>query len=75
MLAPTSLVGAFAALATLSTLTQASPITLAARNNGGSPSVTIKNGTVEGVTLPTFDQEGALPAASCLPACNRRPAD
>jgi len=59
----TSLAGALAGLASLSTLARASPIALAARNtNGaGSPSVSIKNGTVEGLSLPTFSQEGASP--------------
>ncbi|KPV71564.1 uncharacterized protein RHOBADRAFT_47745 [Rhodotorula graminis WP1] len=58
----TSLAGALAGLASLSTLACASPITLAARNNdaAGSPSVSIKNGTVEGVSLPTFSQEAFL---------------
>lgn len=59
----TSLAGALAGLASLSTLACASPIALAARNTdgAGSPSVSIKNGTVEGLSLPTFSQEGASP--------------
>ncbi|BGP42947.1 hypothetical protein JCM10449v2_006962 [Rhodotorula kratochvilovae] len=60
MLPLASLTGAFAALAALSSPASASPIQLAARNNGGSPAVNIKNGTVEGVNLPTFSQEAFL---------------
>ncbi|GEM10738.1 hypothetical protein Rt10032_c12g4755 [Rhodotorula toruloides] len=38
---------------------QRSPVTLPARNNG-APTANIKNGTVQGVALPTFSQEAFL---------------
>ncbi|BGP03029.1 hypothetical protein NBRC10513v2_006754 [Rhodotorula toruloides] len=50
--------GALAALLT-ATACNASPLTLAARNNG-APTANLKNGTVQGVSLPTFSQEAFL---------------
>ena len=43
----------------------ASPVQLHARyNGGGAPSAVISNGTVEGVLLPTFSQDGASSLSS-----------
>lgn len=52
---------ATAALAVLlaSSACDASLVTLAARNKG-VPTAQIKNGTIQGIRLPTFSQEGAL---------------
>ncbi|GAA5903990.1 hypothetical protein JCM8208_001753 [Rhodotorula glutinis] len=49
------------AVATAARHSSASPVQLHARNNGGSPpSAVISNGTVEGVLLPTFNQDAFL---------------
>jgi hypothetical protein len=53
---------ALAALLTATTC-DASPVTLAARNNG-APTAHIQNGTVSGVSLSTFSQEGAFELSS-----------
>lgn len=38
----------------------ASPVTLTIRNNAGRPTAQLQNGTVRGVHLPTFAQDGAF---------------
>ncbi|GAA5917750.1 hypothetical protein JCM6882_001314 [Rhodosporidiobolus microsporus] len=59
----------FAGLTLAATAAQASPVDLVARNND-APAVTIKNGTVEGLSIASFSQDAFLGIPYAQPPLN-----